>query len=75
MKTRTVTIHPEGERDVGPGVEAPLLLCEQCENDSFYIFLVHVSNLEHHPHLECTNCGLTFCQVGPDCKPPEEISN
>ena len=73
MKLRAVTIHPTGEE--GPEMEVPLLVCERCENDSFHIFLVHISDQEHHPHLECTDCGLTFCQLGPECKPPGEVTN
>jgi len=63
MKERIITVRtPQGE-----SVSASLLLCPDCEGTLFLIY-----KIGDHYHLQCPDCGGSFCQGG--CKSPEELN-
>lgn len=42
-------------------VDAQMAQCDQCPGTTFRILVIH-----GHNHLECVECGTSFCQTG-DC--------
>lgn len=55
MKEKEVTIR---SRVNGEQTRARLLLCPDCEGESFFCFFPE--GIEHS-HFQCCNCGTTFC--------------
>jgi hypothetical protein len=53
MKTEQ---RPVTDKD-GRTVEARVLICPNCDNDSFNIFFIG----EDHQHLQCIECLQSFC--------------
>jgi hypothetical protein len=53
MKTRLdfVTSAEDGSM-----VIAETIICEECDGDTFHIFII-----KGHNHLQCVACGVTFC--------------
>jgi len=60
MQTQAVTV----KDNRGNVLPAQLLLCDQCGNDSFNLFVVEQVtgfHITHHNHMQCAECGHTFC--------------
>lgn len=53
MKTKPVTVTDMHGNDV----PATLLLCSECSNGTFAIFVIG----ESHQHLQCLQCEESFC--------------
>jgi hypothetical protein len=60
MNTRKATIR-DGIN--GQMVSAELLLCPECDNDTFILYSPEGVN---HLHLQCVVCATSFCD---GCKP------
>jgi len=44
----------------GAKVSADLVICPECQNDGFHLFVIGTN----HNHLQCSACGKSFCQGG-----------
>ncbi len=47
----------------GRTVIARVATCPKCGNESWFLYLI----ADDHPHLQCTDCGETFCQGKGEC--------
>lgn len=47
----------------GNKITGLLAICENCGGEAFFIFSIH-----GHNHLQCVNCGTSFCQGGSNCQ-------
>jgi hypothetical protein len=59
MKTRLDFV----TNDIGGMIMAEVIICAECDNDSFHIF-----NVKGHSHLQCVACGETFCGGQGECE-------
>lgn len=53
MKTRSIKVTDK----YGVIVDAHLIICPNCNEDTFYIFMIN----SNHQHLQCCVCDETFC--------------
>lgn len=44
----------------GNQLPAMAIVCAECGNDAFCIFIVKRPTSDHQ-HLQCTECGVSFC--------------
>lgn len=40
----------------GESIVAQVVVCDECDGDSFHHYAINSQT-----HLQCTNCGMTFC--------------
>jgi len=60
MHTQLVTVTDQDGRKV----PALLILCPTCGGDSFHLF--GIGTAAEHSHIQCLDCGHTYCQGGCD---------
>ena len=45
-------------------VEGQVAKCEECDGIEFIIFQI---DGQDHPHFQCVECGVSYCQLGGEC--------
>ena len=65
METRAATVTDQR----GIVVEADVIICPTCGNDTFHIYLVK----GRHQHLQCVSCADSFCDGSCGSIAPDEF--
>jgi ribosomal protein L37E len=61
MKTKDVYVTSQVD---GQRVAATLIQCPRCDGESFLIYVIG----DDHTHIQCTECGETYCKGADACK-------
>jgi hypothetical protein len=72
MQTKRIKIQARDGSDMD--ALAQLMICEECSCESFHIYSLDGHS---HPHLQCCECGATYCTGGKECalvQPPIDTS-
>jgi len=57
----SITVNDEA----GNEVAAELVICSECRGATFFAFIVVG---QKHPHLQCFDCGATYCTQEGGCQ-------
>jgi len=58
MKTEKIKIT---SLKTGEQREADLIICPHCNGRTFLIYVMHEKGDTHHDHLQCRECGYSYC--------------
>lgn len=47
--------------------EATVFVCSECQCEAFYVYAIH-GKIGQHLHLQCVECGETFCRGEGECE-------
>lgn len=55
-------------RTDGETREATLTVCPRCNGETFYVSAMTGHDGRKHAHLQCAQCGETYCGLGDQCR-------